>query len=523
MKQFKKTKRITALALTALLGATALGSFTACGGDKKAANSATDLEIFYWNSGDGEEWLEKAADLFEEKYPECKVTLNLSSDNTTWANDLSNPKNNTIDLFISTMANFLAYTDYLEPLDDVLDVDIEEKGVKLIDKQNKTILDTQRGEDGTLYAAMWGGGVCGIVYNKTLFAENGYSVPRTSDELATLAGDIKDDGKIPFMHCSNADYWMYALLPWFGQYSGTDEVMNFWNATYVDEDGVKHQPDIRAMKSEGKLKALEALESCISPKGYTWSASNETKHTDAQTYFLNGRALMMPNGSWLENEMASTKTNYEFAIMRTPVISSLADKIGVASDKDLQELVSYVDSADYANGIVNDDSTEYSATRVNKYIDQPEIIAEVARARQVTYTESASKRMIIPNYAVAKDYAKKFVQFVQTDEVLKIFSEETHQRTLVTPIEDVVDTSTWSTFEKSAAELTNNADYVFRSKGYKLFYNTNYFVELYPEYAQTYLSAKNSSDKLSATALWDKYCTYYDTYWDNALTQAGLK
>ncbi len=520
MRKLKAIKKVTAVALTALLGATMAGSFSACG-KSKVSDTAVDLEIFYWNSGTGEEWLNKSIEKFVEKYPECNVIKNYSADNTTWANDLTSPSTNTIDLFISSMTNFLAYTDYLEPMDDVLDVDLDGNGVKLIDKQDKSILDTQRGQDGKLYATMWGGGICGIVYNKTLFEQNGYEVPRTTDELADLSDDIVDDGMTPFMHCSNADYWMYAILPWWGQYGGVEEVMNFWNARYVDEEGNVSELDVRSMyEYEGKWKALEALEKCISPLNHTWAASNDTRHTDVQTWFLDGKALMTPNGSWLENEMKSTPTDYEFVMMKAPIISALGEKLGISSDKDLAEIVSYVDSEDYANGVINDDSEEYSATRVKKYDDA--IIARVAEARRVTYTESASGRMIIPNYATGKEYAKKFVQYLQTDEALAIYTETVHIPSLVKPTVDMVDTSNWSLFEKSCMEVSQNGDYVFRAKGHPLFYMTSNFSEPYPEMTQTYLTARNEEDKLTAEQLRTKFTSWYIENWEDALVQAGL-
>lgn len=513
-------KKISAIALgvSIVLGASFFGG---CGGKQKAANTETDLEIFYWNSGNGDAWLNKTIEAFTAKYPEVNIIRNFSESNDTWEASLTSPTVNTIDLYISTMTNFLAYTDYIEPLDDVLNVDVDGNGVTLLEKNDKAILDTQRGEDGKLYASMWGGGVAGLVYNKTVFDAKKYTVPRTTDELALLAGDMKDDGYIPFIHCGNADYWVYLLMPWWGQYSGIEEVYNFWQAKYVDEEGNSYQPDIRAMKTEGRRVALEAMEDCVSPKGYTYSASNSTNHTDAQTLFLNGRALMMPNGSWLENEMKSAKTDVEYAFMKTPVVSALGTKLGIGSDRDLGEIVSYVDSADYAAGRIEDGSSEYDAARVKAYSE--ETIAAVAKARKIVYTEACSGRCIIPNYSVAKDYAKKFVQFMNSDEALKIFTDELHLRTLVTPTVDTVDTSGWSTFMKSADALMNGAEYVYRAKGYKLFYNSSTITEMFPKYAQTYLTATNEKDKMSAQELWEYYCQYYDQYWDSALEQSGLK
>ena len=510
----KRLSMLMALMLT--LGSVGL---TACGGVEPAPNTEVDLEIFYWEAGNGSVWLDKTIEAFQTKFPEVNVVKKYSSSNDTWANELSSPEVNTIDLYISSMTNFLAYTQYIEPLDDVLNVKWENESVTLLEKNNQLMLNTQRGEDGKLYAAMYGGGISGLVYNKTVFDQKGYEIPRTTDELVALAGDMVDDKYTPFIHCGNADYWTYCVMPWWGQYSGIEEVYDFWNAKYVDsETGAVEQPSLKAMKTDGKKKALEALYQVISPKSYTYSASNQVTHTEAQTYFLSGKALMMPNGIWLENEMKNTDTSIEYAFMKTPIISSLGEKLGI-SDKVLAEVVSYVDSADYENGVINDASQEYDSAKVKTC--SKEIIDTVAEARKVVYSEAVSNRALIPNYANAKEWAKKFVQFMNSDEALNIYTDTLHFKTFVKPTVDNTDTSKWSTFMKSAEKLMDNADYVFRAKGYKLFYNTS-MTEFLPYVASSYFTATNANDKKDADEFWQLCEDFYNQNWDNLLKQAGL-
>ena len=518
-------KKLLALLMTVVM---AFGMFvmTACGGNKPASNTEADLEIFHWDAGNGSEWLRRTIAAFKEKFPEVNVIEKFSEINDSWQKELTDTKNNTVDLYISTMTNFLAYTDYIEPLDDIFNEKWGNESKTLLEKNDQFILDSYRGEDGKLYASTYGGGVCGIVYNKTVFDQKGYKIPRTTQELAALAGNMVDDKYTPFIHCNNADYWLYAVMPWAAQYGGIDEVYNFWQAKYVDpETGAVSQPDIRALTTEGREKALEALYDVIAPDGYTYSASNQKSHTDAQTLFLSERALMMPNGSWLENEMRNTKTNIEFAFMKLPVISSLADKLGIEDDYSLAEIVSYVDSADYAAGTVNNASSEYDAAIINEY--SKDVIDAVAEARKITYSEAISNRAIIPNYANGKEWAKKFIQFMNSDEALAIYTDELHVRTTVTPTTGTVDTSKWSVFMKSADALMQNASYVYRAKSYKLFYFSSAINEFWPSISVNYpaadFTASNPKDQLTAGQYWQKCKTYYNSYWDSALTQAGLK
>ncbi len=533
-----KAKKLTCLLLAGMLG-TSTFALSACGGKKKVDNSPNTLEIFYWNSGYGDAWLNKVVKKFEKMYPNITIDITASADNTTWKNDLK-LESNTTDLYIATLPELLAYTDYLEPLDDIFysahdeDGDLvwaddeqtelewddseyltwEGEDTSLFDKQNHTILNSLRDEDGNLYAGMWGSGVCGIIYNATKFEsaiEEGdiECIPRTTDELIEVATFIADGlGETPFMHCSNADYWNYALLPWFGQYSGTDGVMDLWNGVYVDEDGERHELDVRSQLVEGKRLALEVFYDCVAPTGFTWEGSNTKKHTAAQTEFLNGRAWMMPNGNWLENEMKNVQRDNddEFMMMKTPITSKLLDQLdSIEDDYVLREVIDYVDGVDEdaPDGVSEED------------------IERVREARNVVYTEGASYRCIVPKYSTAKAYAKLFIQYLQSDEALNIFAKETGQYTTVastTPI----DTDDWSPFAQSCAALMNsNSDYVFRSKGHPLFYN-GVFAEAFPTnpYAQEAFTSKEKVD--SAETFWNTHVAWVENNWEKALKLAGL-
>ncbi len=519
------------------------GVFTLSSCKNKVQDSETDLEIFYWEAGYGSQWLKDTIAAFKVKYPNVNVIENFSTSNNTWESELVNPTVNTVDLYISTMTNFLAYTDYLEPLDECLDVTLPGENIKLIDKFNPLLLNSQR-KDGKLYASLHGGGVAGLFYNDTIFQKYGFEIPRTTDELIDLAQEMietKDaNGNsaslIPFIHCSNADYWQYCYLVWAAQYGGLEEEYDFWQAKYTDPvTGQTEQPSLKAFKSDARKKALDCLYDVIAPEGYTFDASNSTKHTTAQTYFLSGRdygynICMMPNGSWLENEMRTLKNPDNIKIMKTPIISALGEKIGLKNDAQLAELVSYVDSNDYLSSknasefVINSDSKEYNAQIVKTCTKEQ--IEAVAAARNIIYTETASSRAIVPNYAKAKDYALKFIQFMNSDEALNINLNALKIKPLATICNPTTNNLEFTDFEKTVNDIiSNNPNYVFRDKSYPLFYSSS-ITEFYPsgDYkASDRFTARNKKDKLDSDALWKNICDYYDQVWDNSLTAAGLK
>lgn len=61
---------------------------------------------------------------------------------------------------------------------------------------------------------------CVMVYNKTLFEENGWEIPKTYDEFKTLCGEIKEEGITPW-YMPGADGWQHQLT--FFQIGGVYE------------------------------------------------------------------------------------------------------------------------------------------------------------------------------------------------------------------------------------------------------------------------------------------------------------
>ena len=74
--------------------------------------------------------------------------------------------------------------------------------------------------DGKIYIAPFDASPMGLVYNKTLFEENGWEVPTTYDELKELCGKIQDAGITPWF-MPGADGWQHQLA--FFQIGGVYE------------------------------------------------------------------------------------------------------------------------------------------------------------------------------------------------------------------------------------------------------------------------------------------------------------
>lgn len=146
--------------------------------------------------------------------------------------------------------------------------------------------------EGKQYMLPYHANLGGWWYNKTLFNENGWTPPANFEELLVLNDKIKAKGIAPITHQGQYPYYaLYGFLfPWLIS-SGGDEA---WRACQNLEPGAWNSPHV--------LKAAQMVET-LAKRGDFQSGSIGMSHTDSQTEMINGRAAMIPCGSWFISEM----------------------------------------------------------------------------------------------------------------------------------------------------------------------------------------------------------------------------
>ncbi len=157
--------------------------------------------------------------------------------------------------------------------------------------------------DGKTYLAPMFYSPCGLFYNAKLFAEKGWTVPTTWDEMWALGETAKAEGISLFTYPTAGYYdaFMYALM-----YSvGGPE---FFEAATHYEEGVWDTPEAQKL-----FEILDKLADYTHPS--TPAQANGVDYTKNQLMVMTNEALFMPNGTWIVGEMANaeeTLTN-EFA------------------------------------------------------------------------------------------------------------------------------------------------------------------------------------------------------------------
>jgi len=165
--------------------------------------------------------------------------------------------------------------------------------------------------DGKQYVLPYYVMLYGWWYDPDLFAKNGWTPPKTFEELLALGEKIKAKGMAPITHQGKYPYYMIdgMLLPWAMSVGGEEAIRNAQNL----EPG--------AWNSPAMLRAAEMIDE-LNKKGFFQKGATGMTHTEAQQEFLQGKAAMVPCGTWLYSEMKGSipeGTRIEF--MPVPVMT----------------------------------------------------------------------------------------------------------------------------------------------------------------------------------------------------------
>lgn len=428
----KKSVKFVAAALAAGL---ACAAFAGCN-NKEKPNSATDIEISFWEGSFGKTFMEDIVSGFTEKYPEYKVDLRTSKNAQTIANSLQKRKNDTTDIYFNQLSIFMNYTDLFADLSEIVTETIPGETKSIKDKYDKSLYESLKNENGELKTLGWAGSTTGIFYYADVLENEGIDVPRTTDELADLVTSLGKKTSFVQLKDARMGYYQYLVKAWMAQYAGLDYYNNNW-LQLKDESGKTPSKDVYLSETDGRKQALDVLGSLLNSKT---SIEDPDKFKVARMFNL-GDAVMMVNGNWVFGEVDALKEK-NIKMMRTPVISALAQKLDtVADDEELAALVSAVDN-------VLDNGATVSLTGSDYDVSQADW-DKVYAARTMVYNNGSEHAMIVNKYTNAKDGVKKFIQYYYSDEGLAKFINATHYSANANLTDEtLVNTSSWTAHEK---------------------------------------------------------------------------
>ncbi len=305
---------------TAVAGSseTKTGDTDATEGKQEFANK--NIEVAAFEGGYGKAYWEDIASKFETAYPGVKVTLT------------TNPKIGEIlrPRFVSgDVPDFI----YMNPSDasGLLPSAVKEGGLaRLDDVFNSKTLDSDKllkdilldgfldpckpNGDGKIYYAPAYYYTGGLFYNKTYFESKGLNSPKTWDEFLALGEVAKQDGKALFtyqgIYPSYNEMVFYPAIASAGGEQAINDIFNYTEGAFQSD----------------AVKKVMGIFAAIAEKDYILKGTVAMNHTQAQTEFINGNALFLPCGSWLEGEMKDAITaagqNFSVGFTGTPVFQA---------------------------------------------------------------------------------------------------------------------------------------------------------------------------------------------------------
>lgn len=166
--------------------------------------------------------------------------------------------------------------------------------------------------DGKTYLAPMFYSPCGLFYNAGLFAEKGWTVPATWDEMWELGDKAKEEGIYLFTYPTTGYYdaFFYALMYSVG---GAD----FFEAATHYEEGIWDSAEAKTC-----FDIVAKLATYTNP--LTPAQSSDADFRMNQQLVLDNQALFMPNGTWVVGEMADAPRaeGFEWGMTALPAVEA---------------------------------------------------------------------------------------------------------------------------------------------------------------------------------------------------------
>ena len=173
-------------------------------------------------------------------------------------------------------------------------------------------------KDG-VYAVPYAANAAGILYNKDLFQEHGWQIPRNWEELMALCEEIKGEGILPF-YFGFKDTWT-CLAP--------------WNSMAVDLAPTDVAQQVNRSKTTFSKEYRELSEKYLKLIEYGPEDPFAYGYNDACTAFAKGESAMYPIGSYAVPQILSVNPQLNIDSFVMPA-NDLAEKNALNSGIDLQ-------------------------------------------------------------------------------------------------------------------------------------------------------------------------------------------
>ncbi len=279
---------------------------TACSGTAKKTESKS-LVVYAFESAYGKDHWEALKASFEKANPGVKVELKVSKEIETELENAIATKKFPDVVYLNKgrdkkVVESIEGANALENLDSLFEEKVDGKALKdiiLPTYLNSASLTPYKDNKSKFYAPVFPG-TLGLVYNKNLVGEGKeFSIPKTWNDL--FAQKVKADAKGISLFTYPTPGYLDAAVPAAIYDKSADLHKAFTNY----EKGLYAKQEMKDV-----LTTFAKLKDVIYPETVA-NATSEGGYLKNQQAFIDGKALFMPNGTWVIQEMRSYKAGNE--------------------------------------------------------------------------------------------------------------------------------------------------------------------------------------------------------------------
>ncbi|MFI8851207.1 N-acetylglucosamine/diacetylchitobiose ABC transporter substrate-binding protein [Streptomyces sp. 891-h] len=313
-----------------LLAVPALGSLTSCatgGGDDKKAEKGKKsaenplsvkkdaaLQVYIFNGGYDDKYARFVSDMYEKQYPKAELDQKKTERIATQVQpriikgdppDVVNNSGAEM-MSISKLVKNKQVSDVTELLDAP---SWDDPDVKVRDTLVPGVLEMGQFGSDACYQLNIAQTVYGIWYSDTMLREKlETEYPKTWDDMLALCKKAKKKGLHGWTYpAGHPRYMFFSMYAMFGQAGGRKQLDAF---DYLEPN---------AWKTDAVKQVFEAYEELLAKKYVLTGFDGKNAHIEAQTAWTKGKAVFIPDGSWVENEAKdTTPKNFEMRVGATP-------------------------------------------------------------------------------------------------------------------------------------------------------------------------------------------------------------
>ncbi|MEU3516746.1 N-acetylglucosamine/diacetylchitobiose ABC transporter substrate-binding protein [Streptomyces sp. NPDC006654] len=271
-------------------------------------NESAQLEFVLFDGGFGKEYAQDAVKIYQQDFPKAHVkfsatqkiqsTLQPRFNQGTPPDLIDNSGAEQMDMGVLVGKNQLAD---LTPLLDAPSYDDPNKKVR--DTLRPGIVEMGQFDGDPVWIMYYAYTVYGVWYSRKALDSLDAEYPQTWDQMLAVCEKAKKKGMAGWTYAGKYPYYIpFSLYPMIGKVGGVDVLNAIDN---LEPNAWKH-PAVKA--------CFEAYYE-LYKKGYILKGTPGLDHIQSQTAWAQGKALFIPNGSWVENESANViPSDFDLAV-----------------------------------------------------------------------------------------------------------------------------------------------------------------------------------------------------------------